>query len=176
MTSHYLNQWRLVYCRIYASLSYNNILNAWKTECCHVANSAITGDDTGSCRCTQTHILLGILGAVWKTAIIETIFIMRVPDPKSAAVKWFNALQWCHNGRDGVPNHQPLDCLLNRVLKRRSKKTSKLCVTGLCAGNSPVTGEFPAQMASNAENVSIWWRHHGTEPSQSTTLRKSRPF
>ena len=33
-------------------------------------------------------------------------------------------------------------------------------VTGLCAGNSPVTGEFPAQRASNAENVSIWWRHH----------------
>ena len=27
-------------------------------------------------------------------------------------------------------------------------------------GNSPVTGEFPAQMASDAENVSIWWRHH----------------
>ena len=26
--------------------------------------------------------------------------------------------------------------------------------------NSPVTGEFPAQRASNAENVSIWWRHH----------------
>ena len=22
------------------------------------------------------------------------------------------------------------------------------------------TGEFPALMASNAENVSIWWRHH----------------
>ena len=39
-------------------------------------------------------------------------------------------------------------------------KASKLRVTGLCAGNSPVTGEFPAQMASNAENVSIWWRHH----------------
>ena len=36
------------------------------------------------------------------------------------------------------------------------KKTSKLRVAGLCAGNSPVTGEFPAQMASNAENVSIW--------------------
>ena len=32
--------------------------------------------------------------------------------------------------------------------------------SGLCAGNSPVTGEFPAQIASNAENVSIWWRHH----------------
>ena len=28
-------------------------------------------------------------------------------------------------------------------------------VAGLCAGNSPVTGEFPAQIASNVENVSI---------------------
>ena len=45
-------------------------------------------------------------------------------------------------------------------LSRRSKKTSKLRVTGLCAGNSPVNGEFPAQRASNAENVSIWWRRH----------------
>ena len=40
------------------------------------------------------------------------------------------------------------------------KEASKLRVTGLCAGNSPVTGEFPTQMASNAENVSIWWHHH----------------
>ena len=30
-------------------------------------------------------------------------------------------------------------------------------------GNSPEAGEFPAQMASNAENVSIWWRHHEYE-------------
>ena len=45
------------------------------------------------------------------------------------------ALHWRHNGHDSVSNHQPHDCLLNR--------------------------EFPAQMASNAENVSIWWRHHG---------------
>ena len=28
------------------------------------------------------------------------------------------------------------------------------------AENSPIAREFPAQMASNAENVSIWWRHH----------------
>ena len=40
------------------------------------------------------------------------------------------------------------------------KKTSKFRVTGLCEGNSPVTGEFPTQKASNVENVSIWWRHH----------------
>ena len=70
------------------------------------------------------------------------------------------SLQWRHNERDGVSNHQPHDCLLNRLFWHRSKKTPKLRVTGLCARNSPVTGEFPAQRASNAENVSIWWRHH----------------
>ena len=69
-------------------------------------------------------------------------------------------LQWRHNGRDSVSNHQPHDCLLNRLFRRKSQKTSKLRVTGLCVGNSPGTGEFPAQMASYAENVSIWWRHH----------------
>ena len=45
--------------------------------------------------------------------------------------------------------------------RRKSKKTSKLRLTGLYEGNSPVTGEFPAQRVSNAENVSIWWRRHG---------------
>ena len=71
------------------------------------------------------------------------------------------ALQWRHNGRDGVSNHQPHHCSLNRLFRCRSKKTSKLRLIDLCAGNSPVTGEFPAQMTSNAENLSIWWRHHG---------------
>ena len=71
------------------------------------------------------------------------------------------ALQWRHNGRNCVSNHQPHDCLPNRVFRHRIKKVSKLRVTGLCEGNSPVTSEFPAQRASNAENASIWWRHHG---------------
>ena len=31
----------------------------------------------------------------------------------------------------------------------------------LC-GEFTGTGEFPAQMASYAENVSIWWRHHAS--------------
>ena len=71
----------------------------------------------------------------------------------------FISLQWRHNGHDSVSNHQPHDCLPNRLFRRRSKKTSKLRTTGICAGNSPETGEFPAQKASNAENVFIWWRH-----------------
>ena len=69
-------------------------------------------------------------------------------------------LRWRHNGHDSVSNHQPHHCLLNRLFRRRSKKTSKLRVAGLCVGTSPGTGEFPAQMACNAENISIWWRHH----------------
>ena len=44
--------------------------------------------------------------------------------------------------------------------RRKSKKKSKLSVTALCEGNLPVTGEFPAQRASNVESVSIWWHHH----------------
>ena len=61
------------------------------------------------------------------------------------------ALLWCHNGCDAISNHQPHDCLYNHLFRCRSKKTSKFRVTGLCAGNSPVT----------RKNVSIWWRHHG---------------
>ena len=80
------------------------------------------------------------------------------------------ALQWRHNERDCVSNHHPRDCLLNRLSRRRSKKTSKVHVTGLYMVNSPVTGEFPAQRASNAENVSIWWRHHG--PAKSVVCHK----
>ena len=74
-----------------------------------------------------------------------------------------SSLQWRHNERDSVSNHQPHDCLLKPLFRRRSKKTSKLRVTGLCVGNSPGTGEFSAQMVSYAENVSIWWRHHVLE-------------
>ena len=50
--------------------------------------------------------------------------------------------------------------LLNSLCRHRSKETSKLRVTGLCEGNSPLTGEFPSQRASDAVNVSIWWRHY----------------
>ena len=64
---------------------------------------------------------------------------------------WFNE-------RHGVSNHRRLDCLYNRLFRRRSKKTSKLHVTGLCEGKSTMTGEFPAQSASNTESVSIsYW-------------------
>ena len=61
--------------------------------------------------------------SVWSIAFIEII----------------KPLLWRHNGRDGVSNHQHHDCLLNSSFRCRSKKTSKLRVTGICAGNSPVS-------------------------------------
>ena len=70
------------------------------------------------------------------------------------------SLQW-HNKRHGVSNHRQLDCLLKRLFRRTSKKTSKLRVTGLRERNPPVTGRFSSQRTSNAGNVSIWLRHHG---------------
>ena len=83
----------------------------------------------------------------------------------------YNSLHWRQNGRDGVSNHQPQDCLLSRLFRRRPKKASKHRVTGLCEGNSPKTGELPAQRASNAENVSIWWRHHVRDFGNSHLLK-----
>ena len=80
---------------------------------------------------------------------------------------WFAKRGNCYSFNDFCCNLKILhyidaimsECLLNRFLRCRSKKTSKLRVTGLCKGNSPVTGELLAQRGSNAENISIWWRH-----------------
>ena len=79
------------------------------------------------------------------------------------------SLQWRHDGRGSVSSHQHHDCLLNRLFRLISRKTSKLRVTGLCAGNSPVTGEFLTKMSSNTKNVSIWWRHHVSESPRMET-------
>ena len=95
-----------------------------------------------------------------------------------------STVQWRHNKRYGVSNHRRIDCLLtffsgvdqrknqSNMLRYKTCLDTKpvlyqdrfcsltLYVTGLCVGNSPVTGEFPAQRASNAEKVSVWWRYH----------------
>ena len=85
--------------------------------------------------------------------------------PETKRISWISfghTLLWRHNECSGISNHRRLNCLLNLLFRRRSKKTPKPHVTGICKGNSSVTGEFPAQKASNAENVSIWswWRYY----------------
>ena len=82
------------------------------------------------------------------------------------------SLQRRHNEHDGVPNHQPHGCLLNRLFRRRSKKASKLRVTALWEGNSPVTGEFEGPITLKMfpfDDVVMWsayfiefWTRHKT--------------
>ena len=95
----------------------------------------------------------------WRRALPESHRIAILP--ALDAPRWQSlSLQWRHIEPDGVSNHRCIDHLFNRLFMRRSNKTSKLRVIGLCEGNSSVTSEFPSQRASNAKNVSIWWRHH----------------
>ena len=76
------------------------------------------------------------------------------------------ALQWRHNKRDSVSNHRHLDCLLSRLFRHRSKKSSKLHVTGLCERNhrwpmdsphiGPVTrNTFPFDDVIMVQNVNL---------------------
>ena len=83
---------------------------------------------TPGCNVPTRHTCL-TLKVLNKCGVIRDIFI--------SIKKIFMALHWRHNDHSGVSNHQPHDCLLNRLFRRRSKKTSKLRVTVLCAGNSP---------------------------------------
>ena len=83
--------------------------------------------------------------------------------------KWFT-LQWRHNERDCILDHQPRDCLLNRLFKAQIKENIKAPRHCPLWGESPVTGEFSPKKASNGENVSIWWRHHGISSRQSPAV------
>ena len=87
---------------------------------------------------------------------------------ESNLVNCRQALRFRHNECDCVSNYRRLDCLLNRFFRRKSTKTSNLCVTGLCEGIPAVTGRFPSQRVNNALNDSIWWRHYGYWKKQSS--------
>ena len=78
----------------------------------------------------------------------------------------FTTLQWRHNAHNGVSNTN-LSIVYSTVHSGAVKENIKAAPLAF-VGNSPVTGEFPAQSASNAKNVSIWWRHHDKTDSQAT--------
>ena len=112
--------------------------------------------------CHTFYVIIIVFSFVHKEVFIPNtnISAYHIHSPDMLASWHGNTLQWHHNERDGVAHHQPQDCLRNCIFRCRSKRTSKILVTGLCEGNSPVTGEFPPHRASNAKNVSIWWRRH----------------
>ena len=80
---------------------------------------------------------------IWNCHFLIDIFVM--------------SLQWNHNECGSISKYRHLECLLNSMFRHRSKKRSKLHVTGLYEGNPLVMGGFPSQRASNIENASIWW-------------------
>ena len=83
-------------------------------------NSSCTWSDKSSCQqSVQKPANMIILTSVWQVWYV------------------YRSLHWRHNDQDGVSNQQPHGCLLNRLFRCKSKKTSNLRVTGLCAGNSP---------------------------------------
>ena len=86
---------------------------------------------------------------------IKALASVRAIHRSQSISKYRYSLHWRHNERDGVSNHQHLDCLLNRLFRWISKKISKLHVTGLCEGKPPGTSGFPPQRASNAKKYPI---------------------
>ena len=100
----------------------------------------------------STWFSFSVAHAIWQQTIIIYIYAT-LKEFHKRSIYVTKSLQWRNN-----VNHWRHDCLLNRLFRRRSKKTSKLRVTGLCAGNY----RWPVN-SPNAENVSFWWRHHVTE-------------
>ena len=96
--------------------------------------------DNGSSDGHQSNMFPAYPGSVWSSG--ETSMSSSSTMVPSSSSWWTPPsatlpLQWCHNDHGDVSNHQPHGCSPNRLFRRKSKKTSNLRVTGLCAGNSP---------------------------------------
>ena len=106
---------------------------------------------------------------MWTTVLVNSLGVVPLNDLNIAKMpdQISHFCSGCTHSccRQALHDYQPHDCLLNRLFRRRSKKTSKVSVTGLCEGNLSVTG-----WANNAENVSIWWRHHVSWQSHYDTI------
>ena len=114
------HQWR--YCNL--TLSHRNNVNIllW--------SSSVNGTSTiGKNYQILVHFRIKF---IWENIQISSHFLSCLTIERA-----LKSLRWRQNGRDSVSNHQPGHCLLSLLFGRRSKKTSKLRVTGLCVGNSP---------------------------------------
>ena len=95
-----------------------------------------------------------------KSPHLHRLFVFHVSPRSPLSDMGLFSLQWRHNEHDGVSNHQPPDCLTQPSIQAQIKENIK------APRHWPLWGEFtgdrwtPRTRASNAENVSIWWRHH----------------
>ena len=125
-------------------------------------------------------IVLGIiiLCLLIVTIVLIVLLVQAKAKGKSETIIWHqyccfklsylrSTLLWRHNEHDSVSNHQPRGCLLNRLFRRRSKKISKLRVTGLCVGNSPGPVNSPHKGPVTRKMfpfddvimlTQVWWR------------------
>ena len=136
-------------CRSQWPQSSHNLFSGWWTHSLHWINSLCPGD--AMCLVSSLGDLVNNGPGIAMTWISYNW--------QSTDVHWHQFQHYSDVIMGAMASE--ITCFTIVLLNRLSKKTSKLRVTGLCAGNSSVTGEFPAQMASSAENVSIWWWHHG---------------
>ena len=114
--------------------------------------------------------LWGESPVIWAMALMDALVMIFKQFPIARGRHW-----WCHPGTFIPVKYHYNDVIMSAVASQitsltivyptvysgadqRENQISALLA--LCAGNSPVTGEFPTQRASNAENASIWRRHH----------------
>ena len=129
------------------------IWQARRQQCCRSACQIPERSDNSKYKSrgfeTLRDLTIRRLFGYWDGAQVYWIHVSRMLDPifaqpfQELCRHDAQALRWRHNGCDGVSNRRHFDCLLNCLFRCRSEKTSKLRVTGLSEGNSPVTGEFP---------------------------------
>ena len=98
-----------------------------------------------------------VIGNVVTHSLNELLAIWRLFLDSSQS---HQTLQWRHNERDGISNHQPRDCLFNRLFKAQIKENIK------APRHWPSWGEFtgdrwiPRTKGQYHGKASIWWRHH----------------
>ena len=98
---------------------------------------------------------------------VALVFIPCILSNISVAFTWGRAITHLLHYSDAIVSAMvsQITCVsivYSTVCSDADQRKYQFRVTGLYEGNSPVTNEFPAQRARNAENVSIWWRHHGS--------------
>ena len=104
-----------------------------------------------------------LIGATYVTQLSgENDLATKAPQHKKVCCHglvqvYISTLRWRHYGRDGVSNHQPHDCLLNRLFRRRSKKTSKLRVTGHLMTSSDIGRKLPCHESTSAWRGLLPW-------------------
>ena len=132
--------WEVVVCFVFVWVCYRSILSVSSgVVICAMINPVTLRYEKRYIESRRTHNLTKKAEYIKVVCLLVESIVHAQRSGVRKSIRFNNlALQWRYNGRHGVSNYQPHHCLLNRLFRRRSEKTSKLHVTGLCAGNSPV--------------------------------------